>query len=138
MKSIKNLKSLIIFLIVGGLVLFALIYMLIATIIGYSMSGRCTMAQAKYEGNCTEALEQYLDDDKNTYETRNQAIWALGQIGDERSREVLKKYYTDYDEGKKYDIKSELSQYEIYKALGYLDGKWNITSFFWKIGRSDE
>lgn len=99
-----------------------------------SVKERCVTAISQYEGDCVEALMQVVDgEDINTYRERNNAIWTLGQIGDDRdgrTTKVIEKYYTGniperepYDEG--------ISQYEMKKALKLLDGGFNITHWFW-------
>lgn len=100
--------------------------------IGESVQAKCEQAKKKYGGDCVESLKESLQDEENSYRERNGAIWALGQLGDERGKEVIEGYYTGviperepYDEG--------LSQYEMKKALGLLSGGWNATHLVWKI-----
>lgn len=135
MKKIKNYKTLILYLGGIGLILLIFIFLFGVNTIGYSVKNRCQMAKEKYPGDCVEALNSYLDDENNSYYRRNQAIWAIGQLGDERSREVLEKYYTGYN-GERINRNEELAQLELERALGYLDGNWNITTFFWRFNKN--
>lgn len=100
-----------------------------------SVKDRCAVAISQYEGDCVEALMQVVDgEDINSFRKRNQAIWALGQLGDDRegrTTEILEKYYTgNIPKREPYD--ADLSQYEIKKALELLGGGWNITHFVWR------
>lgn len=135
MKSIKNYKPLIIYIIGICAMLFIFVFLLSVTIIGYSVKNTCQIAQQEHEGDCVEALNQYLDDESNGFKARNRAIWAIGQLGDERSRNVLEKYYTGYD-GERSNRSEELAQLELERAIGYLDGNWNITTFFWRFDKN--
>jgi hypothetical protein len=100
-----------------------------------SVEERCNIAINQYEGDCVEALIQVVDgEDMNSFRERNQAIWALGQIGEDRegrTTQVIEKYYTGIiPERDPYDL--GLSQYEMKKALKLLNGGWNITHWVWK------
>lgn len=134
MKKLKNYQNLIIYLMVVGAVLLVFIFFYSVNVIGYSVKNTCEIAQEKYSGDCVEALNSYLDDENNSYYRRNQAIWALGQLGDERSRSVLTKYYTEFN-GERVNRHEELAQLELERAIGYLDGNWNITTFFWRFNK---
>ncbi|MFA5134984.1 MAG: hypothetical protein WC505_04340 [Patescibacteria group bacterium] len=120
-----------------GFATFMLIFLISVTIIGYSVKQQCQIAQAKYAGDCVAALCSYLDDTTNSFRSRNSAVWALGQLGDERSRTVLEKWYTGYG-GERISLSNGLSQYELRRAIRYLDGYPNITTFFWRFGKGIE
>jgi hypothetical protein len=93
----KQTKNLIIYILGLGLIIFFFFFVLSTSIIGYSVKAKCQIAQAKYPGDCVEALISYLEDKNNDFRSRNSAIWALGQLGDSRSLPVLKKYYISYN-----------------------------------------
>lgn len=126
-------KHLIIYLISLGLIIFAFYFLLSVNIIGHSVKQKCQLAQQKYEGDCVEALISYLDDESNDFKSRNLAIWALGQLGDDRALPVLKKYYTGYN-GERMSRSHALAQLELERAIGYMEGSPNITTFFWRFG----
>ena len=126
---VKNRKRLLICILVFGVGFLVGSFLVSSLVIRDSVRERCNVAINQYEGDCVEALIQVVDGEMNSYSDRNRAIWALGQIGDDREgrvRGVIEKYYTGeiperepYDEG--------LSQHEMKKALKLLDGGWNIT-----------
>lgn len=124
-----NKKTIIYFLAVFIGVIFFL-FIISCSLIGQSVKEKCTLAQNKYEGDCVEALIQVVDSDANNFKERNDAIWALGQLGDSRAQEVLAKYYTgQIPEREPYN--EALSQYEMKKALKLVKGGANITHLFW-------
>jgi hypothetical protein len=129
----KQIKSLIVYLIGIGIACFVFTFLVSVNIIGYSVKDRCRLAQEKYGGDCAEALINYLEDEGNDFSSRNSAIWALGQLGDERALSVLKKYYTGFS-GERCNRSQELSQLELKRAIGYMQGSPNITTFFWRFG----
>ena len=130
-KKNKKLKNWFLYWSAVGVGFFVLMFLLTTTWIGIDVNERCQLAQGRYEGDCVEALIQVLDNKENSFTERNQAIWALGQMGDKRAKGVLEKYYTGeiperepYNEG--------LSQYEMQKALKLVNGGLNITHWVWK------
>ena len=130
----EQIKNLIIYLISLGVIFFFFALLLSINIIGYSVKEKCQLAQEKYTGDCVESLITYLDDETNSFKSRNSVIWALGQLGDDRALPTLKKYYTGYN-NEKCDRSKSLSQFELKRAIGYMEGNLNITTFFWKFGQ---
>lgn len=106
--------------------LFTFMFIVTCTLIGLSVSQRCEVAQDRYSGDCVEALISYLDNEENSYESRNSAIWALGQIGDTRALPILEKYYTGNIPDRE-PIDKVISQYELKKAINLTSGGFNIT-----------
>lgn len=129
----QNKKLLILYLMALAVICFLFIFLLSVTFIGYSVKSQCQLAQQKYSGDCVETLNSWLIDESNSYESRNNVIWALGQLGDERSLPVLKSYYTGYND-ERIARNEELSQYELQRAISYFEGNPNITTFFWRFG----
>jgi hypothetical protein len=109
---------------------FILFFLVTSTLIGHDAKENCKIAQAKYGGDCTEALSAFLDDDSNPIGERNHAIWALGQFGDPAALPVLEKYYTgeipDHE-----PWEGVISQYELKKAIKLASGGFNITHLVW-------
>lgn len=132
MKKIQ--KDQIIYIISIGIAFFLFVFLLSVNIIGYSVKEKCRLAQERYNGDCVSALISYLDDEGNSFRSRNSAIWALGQLGDVRALPILKKYYTNYN-GERIDRSQELAQLELKRAIGYMEGNLNITTFFWRFGQ---
>ncbi|MBU0731322.1 hypothetical protein KKC88_00400 [Patescibacteria group bacterium] len=124
-------KNIIIYVIAIGIGIFFFLFISSSTLIGNSVEQKCEIAQAKYEGDCVEALILFVDDDENGYEERNSAIWALGQLGDERAMDVLNKYYTG-DIPDREPLEEGISQYELKKAINLAGGGFNITAFIWR------
>lgn len=135
----EKLTQWFLYWLVLGFGFFILIFLITSTWIGVDVRERCLAARSKYEGDpafagqdCVEALIQVVDSEDNSFRERNQAIWSLGQLGDERAREVLEKYYTgNIPEREPYD--DGLSQYEMKKALKLVDGGFNITHLVWSV-----
>jgi len=115
-----------------GASLLIFVFLLGVNLISYSVKEKCAIAQEKYNGDCAESLIAYLDDEQNSFHSRNSAIWALGQLGDERALPILKKYYTGYN-GERNNRHQELAQLELKRAIGYMEGNLNITKFFWNF-----
>jgi len=117
---------------VTGLATFVLVFLVTATWIGVSVKEKCLIAEGKYGGDCTHALMLTLDDESNSYRVRNEAIWALGQLGDQKAKSTIERYYTgNIPTREPYDV--DLSQHEMQKALKLLDGDFNITHLVWRI-----
>lgn len=129
----KDKKLLVIYCLGIAVVCFVFVFLISVNFIGYSVKNKCQIAQQKYEGDCVEALNSWLLDESNSFESRNDAIWALGQLGDERSLPVLESFYSDYN-GEVTKLNEKLSQYELQKAISYYEGGLNITTFFWRFG----
>jgi hypothetical protein len=125
--------SFILFLAGIGFVLLVFVFLAGTSIIGYGVKERCRLAQERYEGDCVSALIRYLHDENNGFRERNSAIWALGQLGDERALPVLTSYYTGFN-GERCNRDKELSQLELKRAIGYMQGSTNVTTFFWRFG----
>ncbi|MDH3981826.1 MAG: HEAT repeat domain-containing protein, partial [Kiritimatiellaceae bacterium] len=80
-----------------------------------------TDAQAIYGGEPVPALITLVQDEEAPFEKRNSAIWALGQIGDERARPALKGLYTNETQAAPYDSTSYIVQHLVEKAVKQTD-----------------
>lgn len=132
-QKVQKNKALVIYFISIGIIFFFFVFLVSVNVIGYSVKEKCLLAQEKYEGECVGALVSYVVDENNSFESRNSAIWALGQIGDERSIGILEKYYTGNID-RRCNRSEELSQLELKRAIGYIRGDVNVTTFFWRFG----
>lgn len=110
---------------------FVLFFLVTSVWIGFSAKEKCKIAQARYGGDCTQALTKFLDDDSNPVGERNDAIWALGQFGDKKALPILEKYYTGQIPDRE-PWNEVLSQYELKKAIKLVSGDLNITAFVWR------
>lgn len=131
MKSIKIDRQSAVFFGSIAFIIFAFVVLLSFNIIGYGVEERCRLAQEKYDGDCVESLVAYLDDENNSYRSRNSAVWALGQLGDERALPTLDGFYIKVPSGRE-PIDEMISQYELQKAIRLIDGGFNVTAFFWR------
>ena len=82
-------------------------------------------ATQQYPGDRIEALMAYVDSENKSLRQRNRAVWALGQIGDERALPTLEKSYT----GQPCDHDSRLCQGELQKAIKLCKGGLNATTW---------
>ena len=79
----------------------------------------CNEAQSKFEGNKVEALINTIESDTIALPTKNQAIWALGQLGAPNALSSLKSLQT----GKPCDHEQNVCQRELQKAIDAIEGK---------------
>ncbi len=127
-----NRKKLVVYIIGIGVMFFLLTFFVSANLIGDEVENRCKIARQEYEGDCIEALMRLTEDETTDYREKNNAIWALGQLGDKRALLFLQKYYTDHDSNDRIKQDEALSQYELYKAIKLLNGGFNATAFIWR------
>ena len=120
------MKRVIIYGLLVVVSIFTFMFIVTCNLIGFDVSQRCQIAQDRYEGDCVEALISYLDDENNSYQSRNSAIWALGQLGDERALPALKNLFTG-DIPEKEPLNRKISQYELKKAINLSSGGFNVT-----------
>ena len=129
--KIKNLKGKLFYLTTIGLSMFLLFFVITSNWIGCEVKSFCQKAQRQYEGDCITAAAALLDDSKQPFGERNDAIWTLGQLGDKRALQILKQYYTGNmpDREPWYEV---ISQYELEKAINLISGGLNISAFMWR------
>ena len=120
------MKRVIIYGLLVVVSIFTFMFIVTCNLIGFDVSQRCQIAQDRYEGDCVEALISYLNDENNSYQSRNSAIWALGQLGDERALPALKNLFTG-DIPEKEPLNRKISQYELKKAINLSSGGFNVT-----------
>lgn len=120
------MKRLILFAFLIGISMFAFMFIVTTSWIQFEVDNRCEIAQEKYPGDCVEALISYLNDESNPYKSRNSAIWALGQIGDERAFATLNSYYTGIIPDRE-PLDGGISQYELKKAVNLTSGGLNLS-----------
>jgi hypothetical protein len=134
MKSIfRNL----LFLGVIGVSIFALFFVVSSVWIGFDVKKQCRDAKNEYgQEKCVDALITLLNDEDRGFSARNSAIWALGQLGDDKALPVLQHYYTGIIPDKE-PLNGVISQYELKKAVNLTSGGKNITSIFWRYRIDD-
>jgi len=82
-------------------------------------------AMQQYPGDRIEALITYVKNENHSLRQRNRAVWALGQIGDQRALPVLTESYT----GRPCDHDNCLCQRELQKAIELCKGGLNATAW---------
>ncbi len=131
MKLFSKFKKPLLFLLSLSLSLFILFFIVTSSWIGYDIKSKCRESKADYGGNCAQAFISLLKDENRSFNSRNTAIWALGQIGNPLALPVLQSFYT----GKIPDrepLNKTISQYELKKAINLVNGGTNLASIFWK------
>ena len=88
-------------------------------------------AQANYTGEPVLALVALVEDESAPFENRNSAIWALGQIGDERALPVLEKLDIAEVQHPPYDSTAYIVQYSVEKALKQSNG-FTVTRWMYR------
>jgi len=116
-----------------GISVFLLFFFVCVAWIGYDVKDQCQSVKRSYEGTCVEALSSLLRDEKRGFRERNDAIWALGQLGDSSATSVLESYYTGVIPARE-PLDKSISQYELKKAIALTKGGLNITAFIWRYG----
>jgi hypothetical protein len=129
----QKLKQNFFYLIIAGVVIFLLFFMATGILIGNQVKKSCQQAQTIYQSDCVNSLILFLNDETQSFQQRNSAIWALGQLGDRRALPVLQKYYTGNIINKE-RLEKTISQYELKKAINLAEGGLNITAVFWRYG----
>lgn len=131
--KIKNLKQKLIYLIATGAGIFFLFFVVTCSWIGFSVRNHCQEAQSEYDGDCVESLISQLNDENRSFRDRNSAIWALGQLGDQRALPVLQSYYVGEIPDRE-PISGVISQYELKKAINLTSGGLNLSAMVWRLG----
>jgi|EPASupsiteSAE347_1022098.scaffolds.fasta_scaffold13669_4 hypothetical protein len=132
--KIKNKEQIINIFVHLSLISFGVLFLIfIASCIwiGYDVKENCNIAKSKYEGDCVEALSQFVEDENNPFRLRNSAIWSLGQLGDKKALPALEKIYTGIIPNRE-PLDLGISQYELKKAINLVNGGLNISSFIWR------
>jgi hypothetical protein len=79
----------------------------------------CDNAMNRYEGDKIEALIALLNDDDQSLKTKNNAIWALGKLNDQRALPTLRRLQT----GNECNHSMYVCQHELEKAIDNLEGR---------------
>ena len=125
--KIKNLKQNLLYIAVVGISIFLLFFVITCSWIGYEVKSQCQEAKGEYSKDCVESLIELLEDKDKSYQSRNSAIWALGQLGDSRALPTLKSFYTGNIPSRE-PLNKTISQYELKKAINLAEGNFNISA----------
>jgi hypothetical protein len=131
MKIFKKIANKLLYAFAVGISIFLLFFVIGSTWIGYEAKTQCQNAQREYGGDCVEALISLLKDENRGFRARNDAIWALGELGDSRALPVLESYYTGNIPDRE-PLDEMISQYELRKAVDLARGGPNITAWTWR------
>jgi hypothetical protein len=134
--KIKAIKEKLFYIAAIGISIFLLFFFISCVWIGYDVKNMCQNAEREYSGDCVEALMTQLEDENRGFRARNDAIWALGQLGDRRALPVLQSYYTGKIPDKE-PLDKTISQYELKKAVNLTGGGFNISALIWRIGYTE-
>jgi len=96
--------------------------------IGGGINAYSQRAQSKFPGDRSEALMAVVDCPDCSLQDRNHAVWALGQLAEQRALPVLQKYYT----GMKCDHERFICQSELKKAMNLAAKGHNPSAFLWR------
>jgi HEAT repeat protein len=105
--------------------------MVLAGWIGFEIMTTCQSARATYSGDCVDALISVLKDENQSFAAKNDAVWAIGQLGDQRALTTLQTFYTGQIPDRE-PWGEVLSQYELKKAIALLEGSPNLPSILWR------
>ena len=125
------MKRVVGFIALGFFIIGFLIYIITSLWIGSDVRRFCKTAKKYYGGDCVSSLSEMVDDRGMPFKDRNHAIWALGQLGNPKALTYLTKYYTATIPEKE-SLETGLSQYEISKAIGLIQGGVNISAIIWR------
>lgn len=121
------LYSLIAIVVIGAFVLWLTMHW-----ISSDVRAACREARQEFGGDCVEALIAHANSDQHTLEERNQAIWALGEIGDKRALPSLEKLLrTEKLCPSPCNVSTSMCRYSIEKAIRLCSGL-NIARWVWR------
>jgi hypothetical protein len=81
-----------------------------------------TEAQSVYGGDAVGSLIALAEDENASFEKRNSAIWALGQLGNERALPTLVKLDYPTDQEPPYDSTAYILEYGVKKSIRQIRG----------------
>ncbi|MBN1258133.1 HEAT repeat domain-containing protein [Candidatus Peregrinibacteria bacterium] len=127
----KNNKNLVGYIAGVGILLALFVFFITCTQIGHEVEKRCEMAQSRYGGECVDALINQIAE-ASPLAGKNDAIWALGQLGDKKALPFLEQYDTGKPLPEREPWNEGISQYELRKAIKLLKGGLNLSAFVWR------
>jgi len=107
------------FLVLVGVGLILLLFPLVGYKIHKPVKSICESAQQEFPGDCVEALIAFIESDRHTYKEKNQAVWAIGNFGDERALPTLEKLYTGDPCPKPCPKDTYICQYGLEKSIRF-------------------
>jgi hypothetical protein len=110
-----------------SIVVLLIAYLVLGWRIGLAVESISRAATNVHPGDRVEALIAYASCEAHSLRERNRAIWALGQLGDERALPFL-----DSLDGGVCDHDHRLCQREIRKAIKLCEGATNVAAVVWR------
>jgi hypothetical protein len=117
-------------ILVTAVVTLALAFLGLSVFIGGQVSDVVETAQISFPGDPVMALIAVVGDPGSSLARKNQAVWAMGQLGDERALIKLEPCIT----GQECDHSHEICQDELEKAIHLCKGGWNPGAMIWRHG----
>ena len=119
------LKKVLVYGTLSCLALLLILFVMVSWSIRSSVKSICAEATQEHAGDRIEALMAYVNSEDHTLRERNHAVWALGQIGDERALPALERFYT----GQPCNHDTSLCHRELGKAIKLCKGGLNLTAW---------
>lgn len=125
----KN-KKLVLIIIIGVTFTSSIIYSFYS--IYQSVFEISMKAKNNFGFDTVDSLVALVKSDKYSYYEKNQAIWALGQIGDKRALPTLSKLDTDEIQQKPWNSKKYIVQYTVEKSIKQINSSFIATRWMYK------
>lgn len=106
----------------AGVLAIAVSLFVLLGIIRFEARATGNRAVKRFGGDRIDGLAAQVACGQCSLRERNNAVWALGVLGDRRALPVLKAHYT----GGKCDHDANLCQYELGKAIMKIEGTWDF------------
>jgi hypothetical protein len=110
-----------------SVVVLLIAYLVLGWRIGSAVDSISCDAAGVHPGDRVDALIAYASCEEHSLRERNRAVWALGQLGDQRALPFLRSL-----EGGTCDHEHRLCQREIRKAIRLCQGATNVTAIVWR------
>ncbi len=118
-------KKVLVYGILSCFALILIVFVMTCWSIRSSVKSISAEATQEHAGDRIEALMAYVNSENHSLRERNRAVWALGQIGDERALPALERFYT----GQPCNHDTSLCQRELGKAVKLCKGGLNLTAW---------
>ncbi len=119
------LKKVLVYGTLSCLALLLILFVMVSWSIRSSVKSISAKATQEHAGDRIEALMTYVNSENHSLRERNRAVWALGQIDDERALPVLERFNT----GQPCNHDTSLCQRELGKATKLCKGGLNLTAW---------
>ena len=85
----------------------------------------------RYGGDKVSALMSLAEDGQAPFRLRNEACWALGQIGDSRALPLLRDLDTEEAQTRPWNRDACIVQYTVEKAIRQINGDFSLTRWMY-------